>query len=198
MINRDKFFGAIRHPLFGGAFNQSQVDGISALLDAIEASGVMDTSWRAYMLATAYHETAHTMQPIEEYGKGRGHSYGAPAGPWHRVYDGRGDVQLTWYENYVHATMELRKLGVIGADTDLARNPELAMRLDIAAAIMIYGMTQGWFTGKKLADFQHPGGYDFVNARTIINGHDRAQLIAGYAQHILAALQAATANGSST
>lgn len=190
MIDRDKFFAAIRPSLFSGAFSQPQVDGINALLDAVEASAVTNIYERAYVLVTPYHETARTMQPIAEYGHGRGHSYGMPAGPWHAVYYGRGDVQLTWYDNYVHADTALHARGILKPDENLAHNPDLALRQDVAAAIMIYGMAEGWFTGKKLSDFHQPDSYDFVNARTIINGHDRAQLIAGEAQQFLAALQA--------
>ncbi len=38
------------------------------------------------------------MQPIEEYGRGKGRKYGAPAGPYGKIYFGRGYVQLTWLE----------------------------------------------------------------------------------------------------
>jgi putative chitinase len=143
------------------------------------------------MLATTFHETARTMQPIREIGHGRGRAYGHPAGPWHQVYDGRGDVQLTWERNYLHATQRLRALGVIGDDVDLARSPDLALRPDIAAAIMIHGMREGWFTGRKLADSFGDHATDWIGARRIINGLDCAAKIAGYARAFFAALTAA-------
>jgi hypothetical protein len=46
---------------------------------------------------------------------------------------------------------------------------------------MSLGMRLGSFTGKKLADYIHGGKADYVNARRIINGLDRAQTIAQYA-----------------
>lgn len=181
MIDRAKFFEGIRNGPFPGKLTPDQVRGTNALLDVIEKH-VTDKRFKAYMFATIYHETAHTMLPIEEYGHGRGHKYGSPTGPWHAVYDGRGDVQLTWEENYIHATNRLRELGVIGDDIDLNKNPNLAMRPDIAAAIMIYGMIEGWFTKHKLADYFNDKVTDWKGARRIINGNDRAALIAGYAE----------------
>ncbi|MBE9584611.1 hypothetical protein IM792_09155 [Mucilaginibacter sp. JRF] len=70
-VNTDKFFASIRKNLFNGALKQSQVDGLNAILSATSEAGIIDTRYIAYMLATVFHETARTMQPIEEYSKGR-------------------------------------------------------------------------------------------------------------------------------
>jgi hypothetical protein len=61
---------------------------------------------------------------------------------------------------------------------------------------MYGGMIGGWFTGKKLSDYLGNGKVDFVNARRIINGLDRADDIAGYANSFLAAVNAASAPAS--
>jgi len=45
---------------------------------------------------------------------------------------------------------------------------------------MILGMTEGWFTGRKLGDFFSATMERPVQARTIINGTDKAETIAGY------------------
>lgn len=178
-MDRAKFFAAVRAKPFNNDLSQSQVDGINATLDAWDQFAPnSNPRFISYSLSTEFWETARTMLPIEEYGQGRGRAYGTPAGPWHVVYDGRGDVQLTWYANYVHATARLRALGIIDGNTDLAKNPELAMRPDIAAAIMIFGMTEGWFTGKKLSDYLDGDDFDATNARRIINGTDHAEDIA--------------------
>lgn len=140
----------------------------------------MDLRWIAYMLATTLWETGFTLLPIAEFGHGRGHAYGVPAGPWHQAYYGRGDVQLTWEPNYRHATARLRAAGVIGADVDLERNPELALRPDIAASVMVLGMEEGWFTGHRLASYFTAHISDPVGARRIINGLDHAETIAGF------------------
>ena len=187
--DRKAFFDAVRDSVFRGSLTASQVAGMTAILDGwerLQPNG--DTRFIAYMLGTAAWETARTMQPVEEYGHGRGRAYGAPAGPWHQVYDGRGDVQLTWEPNYRKATLRLRALGVLTADEDLERTPALAMRPDVAAAIMFYGMMEGWFTGKKLATYFN-AETDWVNARRIINGTDQAEAIAAIAQHFFAALK---------
>jgi putative chitinase len=192
MINRKKFFDTVRADLFKGSMTQSQVDGLEAIILTWKTSGLTDLRWLAYMLATTFHETARTMQPIEEYGKGAGYRYGkkvkrsgVPYNAPHQVYYGRGYVQLTWYENY--ETMG-RLLGI-----DLLNNPELALKPDIASKIMFEGMTKGNsqfgdFTGKSLENYFNDKKEDWVNARRIINGTDKAELIAGYGKKFYKAL----------
>ncbi len=179
-INRKFFFDYVRHALFGGSLNQSQVNGLEALLDSWEEKhSEQDDRWLAYVLATAYHEVDRTMQPIEEYGKGKGHPYGRPDPATGKVYYGRGFVQLTWKDNY-------EKLGdKIGVD--LVNHPEMALELDVAAKIIFTGMIDGDFTGKKLSDYLNPRSEDWVHARRIVNGLDRADDIAEYAKKFYAA-----------
>lgn len=181
MINRDFFFMNARKELFGGKLKQSQVDGLSAILNEWEKNYyVEDDRWLAYMLATAHHETDRRMQPIEEYGKGKGRPYGSNIKMNRtRYFDtdnrfyGRGFVQLTWYENYEKAG---KKLGI-----NLIKNPEKSLELKYATQIMFLGMMEGWFTGKKLSDYFNDNKGDVYNARRIINGTDKASLIADYA-----------------
>lgn len=186
-IDRGIFFAQIRS-LFG-RMSRSQVEGLNSLLDAVGGCLINEA---AYMLATAYHETAHTMQPIEEYGKGRGRDYGKrlkmsrkPYSDTLPIYYGRGYVQLTWYENYDKAGRLLK--------LDLLRQPELALQADVAAKIMREGMFDGWFTGKKLGEYIGLRTAEYVSARRIINGMDKAQFIAGYAVVFELALRKAKA-----
>jgi hypothetical protein len=123
----------------------------------------------AYVLATAYHETAHTMKPINECGSDK---YLRSKKYW--PYIGRGYVQITWRENYVKAG---KALGV-----DFVDNPQLLLKPEYAAPILIIGMQEGWFTGKKLSDYITLQKSDFRNARRIVNLMDKADLIAGYAR----------------
>jgi hypothetical protein len=190
MIDHRRFFDEVRGTLFAGSLSGSQVSGMEALL--VAAPMTLGLTSLAYALATVYHETAKTMQPIEEYGHGRGRSYGTITGPWKQVYDGRGDVQLTWEANYKKATARLRALGIIGSDIDLERDPALALRPDLAADILFYGMVEGWFTGKKLSDYFYGKISNPTDARRIINGTDKASLIAGYHAQFVHALDAAT------
>ena len=97
------------------------------------------------------------------------------------VYFGRGYVQITWRVNYSRLGA---RLGV-----DLEHTPDLALQPNIAAQIMFDGMTEGIFTGRKLADYFGPSRTpDWHNARRIINGTDRAASIAGLARTYYAAL----------
>jgi hypothetical protein len=135
----------------------------------------------AYILATTFHETAHRMQPIAEYGKGKGREYGVK-GKYDQVPYGRGYVQLTWDFNYEKADKELKLRGALLKDFDLALRP------DIAVQILFKGMEQGWFTGKKLRDFIDTIDEDdaedqreFEEGRRVINGVDKKRLIASYA-----------------
>lgn len=182
-MDREKFFDVVREPLFAGKLSASQVSGTEAILTEAAARRV-PLAHLAYMLATAYHETARTMQPIAEYGRGKGRKYGVK-GKYGQVPYGRGYVQLTWDPNYERADKEL---GLGGA---LLRDFNLAMRQDIAAKIMFAGMAEGWFTGKKLSDYISDSKTDYVGARRIINGTDKAKTIAGYASTFEAALRAA-------
>jgi putative chitinase len=113
MINRQTFYAAVKLNLFK-TISEKQKQGMDAILDYWEANGYHDGRHLAYCLATAYHEVDKTMQPIEEYGKGKTRPYGKEYGKPHpitgKVYYGRGFVQLTWYENY-----ELRAGILIGS-----------------------------------------------------------------------------------
>jgi hypothetical protein len=140
----------------------------------------------AYLLATAYHETAKRMQPVREgldvsdaWRKQHLSYY-----PWY----GRGDVQLTWEKNYAFATNRLRELGV---HCDLIADADQALDPFISANVICHGMLEGWFTKKRLRDYipAEPTRQHYVNARRIINGTDKADLIAGYAVEFEKALR---------
>ena len=171
-------FDVIRNKL--SRLNQSQADEIGFLVGEFDKDKSITYAQAAYMLTTVWHETASTMLPIAEYGKGKGRKYGQKydidgsvyKGLDH-IYYGRGYVQLTWLSNYVLAT---KKIG-----TDFVNNPDLVMQKEYAVKILIQGMKDGWFTGKKLSDYINQSKKDYVNARRIINGTDKAQKIANEA-----------------
>jgi putative chitinase len=89
-------------------------------------------------------------------------------------------VQLTWDYNYKKMS------SVVGVD--LVKNPDRALDLRSAIPIMFVGMKQGIFTGKKFADFFNKTTENWVNARKIINGLDKANLISGYAKKYYGAI----------
>ena len=192
------FFRAVRG--WQGPLTAGQVAGFEVLLAGFLADDLLDhLPIPAYLLATAWRETGKTMQPIAEWGsqgyfdrydpvlagseeqRGRARRMGnTRQGDGYR-YRGRGYVQLTWKTNYAKAG---RILGV-----DLVANPDLAMEPATAYRILVTGMQEGWFTGKRLADYLRPGrAPNYIGARRIINGQDRAALIANYAKQFAGAL----------
>jgi len=186
------FFNEVRDHVFGGSMYQGQVSGCEAILDAWgKHAPNSDPRFIAYSLATAFHETARSMAPVRELGQGRGRAYGNPTGQYRQIYYGRGYVQLTWEYNYATATRSLLRHGLVSGDINLVRNPDLAMRPDIAAGVLVFGMLEGWFTGRKLVDYFSGTRSDWVDARVIINGHDRAALIASYGMAFYHALSEA-------
>ena len=179
MIDRKFFFDSVRESLFNGVLSQRQVDGMNYLLDVWEARfGQEDKRWLAYALATAFHETAYLMSPLEEYGKGEGKPYGEPAGPHHECYYGRGHVQLTWEENYVKGEKKLAEnYGIV---VPMHEYPHRMLEDEPSALGLYDGMINGWFTGVGLGTFFSDVREDPVGARAIVNGNDHDELIASY------------------
>nr|WP_318283184.1 MULTISPECIES: chitinase [unclassified Ochrobactrum] len=190
--------------------SQAQVDGTSAILAEAERRGLPDDQL-AYVLATAFHETGGKMQPIEENLKyttaaqikktwpSRFSTVGAaqpyvrnPQALANKVYGGRmgntgtndgwrfrgrGLAQITGKDNY-------KKYG-------LGDNPDAALEDSTAVRILFDGMINGKFTGRKMADYFGSGWAAPQDARAIVNGSDKASLIAGYYRNFLDSLVAA-------
>ena len=150
----------------------------------------------AYVLGTAYHETAHTMEPVRETladtdtnaiarldrAWDRGQLSWVSRPYWKEGWFGRGYVQLTHKSNYERAG---RELGI-----DLVSDPSRAMEPDVSADVTVRGMLEGWFTGKRLDQYLTLKASDYVGARRIVNGTDRARAIAEHAREYEAALLA--------
>lgn len=185
-----------------GKLSQSQVDAINFIVEAMDKDKSITYPQGAYILATTWHETATTMFPIAEYGKGKGRPYGT----WQRnskgelysfkngskrevylqseyphLYYGRGETQNTWFDNY-------EKLSKV-FNVDFLNNPDLLLTQEWSTPVTIYSMKSGLYTGKKLSDYINQSKKDYVNARKIINGMDKAILIAGYAETFEKALR---------
>jgi putative chitinase len=198
MIDRDFFFQRIRQTLFDGVLLPRQAKGLTVILDRWQQEhGVAgDRRQLAYSLATALHETAATMQPIRERGgkayfqenydiagdnPARARANGNTEPGDGARYAGRGFVQLTWKNNY-------RRVGdLIGVD--LVGNPDRALEPENAATILILGMEEGWFTGRRLGDYFNATRAEWMQARRIVNGLDQAGLIAGYGRRFFAAIR---------
>lgn len=197
-INRKFFFNQVRSSLFGESLSQPQVTGLTEILDKWESdywNG--DDRWLAYALGTAFHEVDRTMWPITERGpRSYFNKYDIQFNPKKArelgntekgdgyLFRGRGYVQLTGRSNY-------KKMSVVVGE-DLTENPDIALRRDVAAKVMLFGMMAGTFTGKKLSDYFNATKEDWVNARRIINGLDKAHAIADYSKKFYAAISYTT------
>lgn len=171
--------------------NQTQRERASKIATSlVNYKNLPLTVWKkqvAYILATIYHETAHTFLPVEEYGKGKGKLYGqyfdidrSKYSNLNHLYYGRGFVQITWLSNYKKAK---DKLGI-----DFVNHPEYALDFNNSIKIANMGMVEGWFTGKNLDKYINETQTDFISARKIINGTDRAEQIASFANAFLNSL----------
>lgn len=187
-----RFFASVRISIFGGRLRAAQLAGTKTVLAGFEkALPGGDPRWLAYMLATAFHETAATMQPVREtlaatdaeaiarldraFATGRLPMVRKPY--WRpdaegKSWLGRGFVQLTHRHNY-EAMSALTGI-------DLLERPERAMEPEVATAILIHGMAGGSFTSHRLSDFFSNSREDWDGARAIINGTDRARLVGSY------------------
>lgn len=197
-INEKFFFDYARVQLFGGTLSTDRVNAINVILkEWFPKYKSEDDRWLAYALGTVHHETDRTMKPIREYG---GNKYffdmydkdgkrpdvakrlgNTKAGDGVKFH-GRGYVQLTGRTNYEKWT------NAFNGSPDLASNPDKAMDVDVAIKILFVGMKAGSFTGKKFSDYFYGTTSDWKNARRIINGMDKAELVAGYAQAYYAAI----------
>lgn len=218
-MNRKLFFDSLRaraSGVFGTSLSAAQVLGVEAILDEAARRNT-PLSHLAYMLGTAYHETGAKMVPNVEilnytsaariravwpsrfpteasaapyvrnprglankvYNGRMGNRAGSDDG-W--LFRGRGLPHLTGRDNYVRAS---NKTG-----TDLVSSPDRALELPIAVKVLFDGMGEGWFTGQRMSQHLNKTPPDYVNARKIVNGTDKAADIAGYARAFENALKA--------
>ena len=182
-IDRQIFFKEIRSQF--GRLNQSQVDGIDFLLSKMEADTLPAignrTVWLrqiAYMFATIRHEVANRYQPITEFSNTTCRRYDGGC-----LYKGRGFVQLTHRYNY-------RKMSPI-VGINLVSSPQRALEQNISYTVTSYGMFNGSFTSRRLGTYIRQGTTDYRNARRVVNGLDKANLISGYARTFQRILESA-------
>jgi putative chitinase len=224
-LDKKFFFDTVRDSkLFGGSLSETQVATMDAIIDSYSGESFDHLS---YILATPYHEVGKDLEPVSEnlnYSAKRlrevwparfksdatakkfannpealgdkvyGGRLGNAANEGY-LYRGRGLSQITGKENYA-------KFGKL-MSIDLVGNPDLALKPAVAARILVVGMERGLFTGKKLADYDAPGGFMAVGARAIINADAKratkhgdstvGEDIAEYAAEFSKAMRAATA-----
>lgn len=179
-MNRATFYEALRRSGIPGlkTLSQSQVTGIEGMLNAFTLVGDRRIKTMAYGLATARREVGAGMIPVREgfkktdaearaFVKKQGYKYAKEING--HVYYGRGDVQLTWFDNYV-------KEGI-------ADNPDRALEPVFAAQLLYKGIQDGRWngSGKGIVHYLPDGGPDDLkNARRTVNVTDHWEEIADY------------------
>lgn len=213
-MDKKLFFDVAKPLVFGGRLSQGQVEGCEIIVASCRKHE-LPTNDAAYVLATARWETAGTMLPVMETRRANektnpsvetairrlNSSFAAGKLKWVKTpywrkdkdgksWLGRGYPQLTHKVNYEKAS---KLVGV-----DLVANPERMLEPEIAAEVMVLGMVNGTFTTKKLRDYidlvdddDKVDHKEYVKARAIINGKDKATEIADLAIGFERALRAA-------
>lgn len=191
------FFASVRKSLFGGSIPQSAVDAINAIAATWTDSQVLSDAEFAYVLATVYHECGAGMLLETEsfaYSAARmlqvwpsklksladaqtyvgqpeklaNHVYAGVNGNGNEAsgdgfrFCGRGWPQLTGRANYSNFSQ------LIGIN--LVANPDALLQPSVSAKVLITGMLEGTFTGKKLGDYFTKSKQDATHARAIVNG----------------------------
>jgi putative chitinase len=124
-----------------------------------------------YVISTAWWESAQTMHPVkeaywksEEWRKRNLRYY-----PWY----GRGLIQTTWEKNYERIWKLLGRTAPI--------DPDAFLTWEVAIPALFIGMEKGLYTGKDLDDFidnvdesDDQDLREYINARRIVNGTDKA------------------------
>lgn len=200
-MNRKTYFATL------GKHTQQQVDGQSAILDEAERRRA-PLILAAYALATAHHETGGTFGPVTEnlnytsasriravwpkrfptlasaepyvknprglagavYGNRKDLGNTSPEDGWH--FRGRGLAQITGRANYTKWGLEA--------------SPDDALKLTVAARILLDGLEKGMFTGKKVSQYD-----TYKDMRATVNPDSNGATVAAWAEKYERALRAA-------
>lgn len=183
--NEKAFYDTARLTLFAGKISRTQFDRLAILLRALTSYPAVTVPQASYIMATAHWETDR-FNAMEEYASGEAYEGRADLGNTQpgdgRRFKGRGFPHLTGRRNYEWASL--------ASGHDLIADPAAASDPEISAKLIIQGMMQGVFTGVGLGRFINDQKTDFVNARKVHNGLDRAETIADLADRYHVALTA--------
>lgn len=207
VTNRNDFYAKCAKHFPSSTFKGESRKTFDGIFDYWETTQYTNKRWLAYIFATAYRESAGTMQPVREglcntdqcsieavtallrkNNRPESENYAIPVDG--KSYYGRGLIQITHKRNYARVGHEL------GWGNDLVENPDLALNREKAIAILVEGTVRGMFskdrkTGewRKLSTYMNDKTTDWVGARSIINpGSKRAHIPAEHAQRFYTCL----------
>lgn len=174
-MDRKLFYDKIRAHV---NLTTENVFGMEKLLDYAERFyGHLTAQWLAYIIATAWWESAQTMHPVkeaywlsEDWRKKNLRYY-----PWY----GRGLIQTTWEVNYQNIAK------AIGLPANFfTKDPDMLLMFEYALPALFVGMEKGVYTGKDLDDYMDlvdetdaEDLREYKQARRIVNGTDKADAI---------------------
>jgi peptidoglycan hydrolase-like protein with peptidoglycan-binding domain len=155
------------------AYNLTREQSVDLLVRTALEYGITDRRQLAYIVGTAQHETDNFNTSREYDGPRQAIRNGYRGG---ENYYGRGYVQVTHEDNY-------DRMATVLGDPRIRNTPDIvAQDAGIGARATVVGMARGLYTGVGLDRYINSSGADYVGARAIVNGTDRADLIAGYAR----------------
>lgn len=203
-MDRKSFYDQVR-PKLGGLTGPNVMGFELFITEALRRA--MPLAQFAYCLATAWWETAHTMQPVLEaywvspHDRAKHDAYLRTHRPSSRYFPfyGRSYPQWTWERNYKLATdMWNSRYRAGEPSVDFVANPDAIMDPKYGIPLFFDGMEEGWFTGKKEADYidsvdesDAEDFREFTAARRVVNGTDKAREISELALTFEHALRAA-------
>ena len=185
MINRYNFYTKYRKHF--GRLNQDQVNGMNFILLKLDDSEVFNLANQySGIISNIMIETDWTFQPIREKG---GYNYfryliGRLGSRTHKeAYDFRGGgyIQTTGRLNYITMSPYVKKKF---PEIDIVANPNQITNPEVSWITLEAGLSKGLYTGKKITDYLNEFKTDYKNFRRCINGLDRANEIAGYAEKL--------------
>jgi predicted chitinase len=185
-INKDIFFNEYKKN-FNGILSKS-IEGLSKLIELCNDKKPFDNVCQlAYFFATIKHETALTFKPIRELGSVNYFIKNYFINPLQRrwlanesksdavKYCGRGYAMITGKGNYKRFANYL--------NIDILNSPELALMPSVAFEILVYGFKHGAFAQKNNIEYYiNENKCNYLDARKIINGTDKKNLVAEYAK----------------
>lgn len=173
-MNRKIFYDTIRPHV---NLTTQNVIGMEKLLDYAEKHFTSTIQRLAYIIATAWWESAQTMHPVKEaYWKDEAwRKKNLRYYPWY----GRGLVQTTWEDNYRQIAIAMG----LPSDTFI-KNPDYLLLFEYALPALFVGMEKGVYTSKDIDDYideldesDAEDLREFTNARRIVNAMDKASTI---------------------